>query len=121
MPCIHLPAPACLRVLSLLTLLSFLVCSCSHTKIITEYDCADAANVNKDTTVWHYFWGLKQAKDIRPQCDARYNHLNKVVVKTTPGNVLLTVITLGIAIPQKISWCCAPPNTSPGHLGTPNN
>ena len=108
-----------------LTLLLFLVTStitcictsCSSTKVITEYDCADAVNINKDTTVWHYFWGLKQSKDIRPQCDKRYNHLNKVVVKTTPGNVLLTVITLGIVIPQKISWCCAPPNMQPGRLG----
>jgi hypothetical protein len=91
--------------------------SCSSTKIITEYDCADAANINKDTTVWHYFWGLKQSKDIRPQCDKRYNHLNKVVVKSTPAHVLLTVITLGIVIPQRISWCCAPPNLQPGHLG----
>lgn len=91
--------------------------SCSSTKIITEYDCADATNINKDTTVWHYCWGLIQSKDIRPQCDKRYNHLNKVVVKSTPGYVLLTVITLGIVIPQKVSWCCAPPNLQPGHLG----
>lgn len=100
-----------------LTAIIFLLYSCSTTKIITEYDCADAANINKDTTVWHYFWGLKQSKDIQPQCDKRYNHLNKVVVKTTPGYVLLTVITLGIVIPQKVSWCCSPPNTQPGHLG----
>ena len=106
--------------LRLLLLFSVIAGSCSQTKIITEYDCADAANVNKDTTVWHYFWGLKQPKDIRPACDARYNHLNKVVVKTTPGNVLLAVITLGIVIPQRVSWCCAPPNTTPGRLGQPN-
>lgn len=103
--------------LAALTAITCILTSCSSTKIITEYDCADAANVNKDTTVWHYFWGLKQSKDIRPQCDNRYNHLNKVVVKSTPGNVLLTVITLGIVIPQKISWCCAPPNLQPGRLG----
>lgn len=108
------------KLLPLLFIAAVLFCDCSQTKIITEYDCADAANINKDTTVWHYFWGLKQSKDIRPQCDARYNHLNKVVVKTTPGNVLLTVITLGIVIPQKVSWCCAPPNTAPGHLGQRN-
>ncbi|MFL5746900.1 MAG: hypothetical protein ACJ751_19640 [Niastella sp.] len=104
----------------LLTFLPATTCiliSCSSTKIITEYDCADATNINKDTTVWHYCWGLIQSKDIRPQCDKRYNHLNKVVVKSTPAHVLLTVITLGIVIPQKISWCCAPPNPQPGHLG----
>jgi hypothetical protein len=106
-----------LQLFAVLFTVTILLYSCSSTKIITEYDCADAANINKDTTVWHYFWGLKQSKDIRPQCDQRYNHLNKVVVKTTPGYVLLTVITLGIVIPQKVSWCCAPPNLQPGHLG----
>jgi hypothetical protein len=117
----YLPAtlknPVTLFLLVVLPAITSTFTSCSSTKIISEYDCADAANVNKDTTVWHYFWGLKQSKDIRPQCDKRYNHLNKVVVKTTAGNVLLTVITLGIVIPQKISWCCAPPNTQPGRLG----
>ncbi|OQP66291.1 hypothetical protein A3860_12365 [Niastella vici] len=106
-----------LLLLAILPAITCIITSCSSTKIITEYDCADAANINRDTTVWHYFWGLKQAKDIRPQCDKRYNHLNKVVVKSTPAHVLLTVITLGIVIPQKISWCCAPPNLQPGHLG----
>lgn len=108
------------KLLSLLLITSVIACSCSQTKIITEYDCADAVNVNKDTTVWHYFWGLQQSKDIRPQCDPRYNHLNKVVVKTTPGNLLLAVITLGIVVPQKLSWCCSPPNTAPGRLGQPH-
>ena len=104
----------------ILTFLPAITCiftSCSSTKIITEYDCADAANINRDTTVWHYCWGLIQSKDIRPQCDKRYNHLNKVEVRSTPAHVLLTVITLGIVIPQKVSWCCAPPNLQPGHLG----
>jgi len=109
-----------LLIVTTLIAFSFIVYSCSTTKIITEYDCADAANINKDTTVWHYFWGLKQAKDIHPPCDIRYNHLNKVAVKTTPAHILLTVITLGIVIPQKVSWCCAPVNTSPGRLGQPN-
>jgi hypothetical protein len=112
-----LTKPLIFFLLAVLTAITCILTSCSSTKIITEYDCADAANVNKDTTVWHYFWGLKQSKDIRPQCDNRYNHLNKVVVKSTPGNVLLAVITLGIVIPQKISWCCAPPNLQPGRLG----
>jgi hypothetical protein len=96
-----------------------IVSSCASTKIITEYDCADAVSINRDTTVWHYFWGLKQAKDIHPDCDKRYNHLNQVVAKTTPVNLLISFLTLGIALPQKISWCCAPYNPSPGTLGKP--
>lgn len=95
-----------------------LLTGCSTTKVITVNDCADAVNLRKDTTVYHYFWGLKQVADIKPGCDERYNHLNGVTVKTTPGNILLSVITLGIVIPQKFSWCCAPYNPSPGSLGT---
>src|SRR4028119_408341 len=91
---------------------------CSTTKVITLNDCADAVNIRKDTTVYHYFWGLKQVADIKPGCDERFNHLNGVSVKTTPGNILLSFITLGIVVPQKFSWCCAPYNPSPGSLGT---
>jgi hypothetical protein len=112
-----LKKPLTLLLLVAVPAITSIFTSCSSTKVITEYDCADATNINKDTIVWHYFWGLKQSKDIRPQCDKRNNHLNKVVVKTTPGNVLLTVFSLGIVIPQKISWCCAPPNLQPGRLG----
>ena len=93
--------------------------SCASTKVITEYDCADAVSINKDTTVWHFFWGLIQAKDIHPDCDKRFNHLNKVVAKTTPGQVILSFITLGMVLPQKISWCCSPYNPGPGTLGQP--
>ena len=96
-----------------------LTASCATTRVVTEYDCADAVSINKDTTVWHFLWGLVQAKDIRPACDTRYNHLNRVEAKTTPGQVILSFITLGIVMPQKISWCCAPYNPSPGTLGQP--
>ena len=106
----------------------FFVCSmllltggCATTKVITEYDCADAFPLNQDTTVWHFFWGLQQAKDIRPQCDSAFNYLNKVEVKTTPLQVILSFVTLGIVLPQKLSWCCSPYNPSPGTLGTPRN
>jgi hypothetical protein len=94
-----------------------LLTSCTATKVITINDCADAVNVKKDTTVYHYFWGLKQVADIKPGCDERFNHLNGVVIRTTPGNILLSVITLGVVVPQKLSWCCAPYNPSPGSLG----
>jgi hypothetical protein len=105
--------------LLLFVLLIGLVTSCASTKVITEYDCADAANINKDTTVWHFLWGLVQAKDIHPACDPRFNHLNKVVTKITPVQVILSFITLGIAMPQKVSWCCSPYNPEPGTLGHP--
>jgi hypothetical protein len=98
---------------------SIVVCSgCKvTTRIMTSSQCADAANITRDTTVVHYFWGLKQAADIKPGCDARFNHLNKVEVKTRFGQLLVSVFTLGIIVPQTVTWCCAPYNPSPGELG----
>ena len=100
--------------LTALIIINCLLTSCTTTKIVTENDCADAVNINKPRTVYHYFWGLKQAADIKPGCDPRYNHLNSVVIKTSPGQILLSVVTLGIVVPQKLSWCCAPYNPTPG-------
>lgn len=93
------------------------VSGCSSTRLVTIPDCADAVNIRKDTTVHHYFWGLIKAADIDPSCDRRYNHLNMVTVKTKAKNTLITVFTLGIVIPQTLSWCCAPYNPTPGTIG----
>jgi hypothetical protein len=89
------------------------------TRIMTSTQCADATNVVRDTTVVHYFWGLRQAADIKPGCDPRFNHLNKVEVKTKFGQLLISVFTLGIVVPQTVTWCCAPHNPTPGTLGSP--
>ncbi len=93
--------------------------SCASTKLITEYDAADAFPLAKDTTVWHYFWGLKQAAPIRPQCDPNFNYLSQVQVRTTPVQVILSFITLGIVLPQRISWLCGVANPEPGTPGSP--
>ena len=91
--------------------------SCTQTKVLTSNDCATV--LRKDTTVYHYLWGLVQAAEIRPACDPRFNYLNKVVVKTNAGNLLLSLITLGIVIPQKLNYCCAPPNIPPPVVNEP--
>jgi hypothetical protein len=93
--------------------------SCSTTRIVAETDCDTFANnpVNNKTT-WSFLWGLVQPADINPQCDTRFNHLNKVTVKTNLGYSLISIVTLGIAIPQHVQWCCAPytpPTQNIGH------
>jgi hypothetical protein len=97
-----------------------LFCSCASTKVVTEYDAADAFSLSKDTTVWHYFWGLKQAAPLRPDCDPSFNYLSMVRVRTTPLQVILSFVTLGIVLPQRISWSCAVYNPEPGHPGEPS-
>ncbi len=92
--------------------------ACSTTKIITKYDCNTVVNnpVNKKT-IWTFAWGLVQAKDIDPKCEPSFNHLNKVVVKTNLGFILISAVTLGGVIPQRIEWCCAPQNIPTDTLG----
>lgn len=92
--------------------------SCSTTRIMAETDCDTFANnpVNQKTT-WSFLWGLVQPADINPQCDTRFNHLNKVTVKTNLGYSLISIATLGIVIPQHVEWCCAPYTPSTDNLG----
>ena len=103
----------------LLSIVLLSTAACSTTKVITRYDCNTIANnpVNRRTT-WTFAWGLVQPKDINPGCEPSYNHLNKVVVKTNLGFILLSAVTLGAVIPQRIEWCCAPPNIPTDSLGT---
>jgi len=47
--------------------------------------------------------------------------MNKVVVKTNMAFILLSTVTLGIVIPQRVEWCCAPQNIPTDTLGTSLN
>ncbi len=92
---------------------------CTTTKVISKYDCDTFSNnsVYKRTT-WSYAWGLVQPKDINPGCDPRFSHLNKVVVKTNLGFTIISTATLGIVIPQRVEWCCAPYSPPTDSLGS---
>ncbi|MEO6135274.1 MAG: hypothetical protein ABIP35_08985 [Ginsengibacter sp.] len=92
--------------------------SCSTTQVVSKYDCDTFAHnpLNQKTT-WSFLWGLVQPKDIIPHCDERSNHMNKVTVKNNYAFALLTVVTLGIVMPQKIEWCCAPYSPQTESLG----
>lgn len=92
--------------------------ACNTTRIVSKYDCDTFENnpLNKKTT-WSFLWGLVQPKDVNPKCDARFNHMNKVTVKNNLGFALISVVTLGIVMPQKIEWCCAPYSPAPATLG----
>jgi len=93
--------------------------SCTTTHIVTKYDSNTFANnpLNQRTT-WSFAWGLVQPKDINPKCDIRFNHLDQVTVKNNLGFALISVFTLGIVMPQRVEWSCAPyspPTDSLGH------
>ncbi|MBO0357801.1 hypothetical protein J0X19_07575 [Hymenobacter sp. BT186] len=82
---------------------------CMTTRVATSHDCDSVVNdPNNTQLVTAYFWGLKQPTDVRPACDPRFSHLNGVTVKTSFGNYLLALATVGIVTRQRVSWCCAP-------------
>ena len=96
----------------------FALYSCTSTHVISKYDCDTFANnpLNKRTT-WSFAWGLVQPKDINPKCDSRFNHMNKVTAKNNLGFALISVATLGIVMPQRVEWCCAPYSPATDSLG----
>lgn len=97
-------------------LIAFILQSCATTTIVSDYKCDSFVNnPNYQKTTWSYFWGLKQPKDIDPKCESK--KMNKVIVRTTAGTIILSAITLGIVIPQKTEWCCAPIERNPGTIG----
>ncbi len=92
--------------------------ACTTTKIVSKYDCNTFANNTVySKTTWSFAWGLVQPKDIDAKCERTANHLNKVVVKNNLGFALISVATLGIVMPQRLEWCCAPPNPVTDTLG----
>ena len=92
--------------------------SCNTTRIVSKYDCDTFENnpLNKKTT-WSFLWGLVQPKDINPKCDSRFNHMNKVTIKNNLGFALISVASLGIVVPQRLEWCCAPYSPATDTLG----
>ena len=92
--------------------------SCTTTRVVSKYSCNTIANnpVNKKTT-WAFLWGFVQPVDINPNCDAVFNHMNKVETKTNLGFAIITTATLGIVMPQRVTWCCAPPEIATDTLG----
>ena len=92
--------------------------SCTTTRVVSKYDCDTFANnpINRKTT-WAFAWGLVQPKDINPKCDTRFSHMNQVTVKNNLGFALISVVSLGIVMPQRIEWCCAPHSPATASLG----
>ncbi|KAA1246963.1 hypothetical protein [Aquimarina sp. RZ0] len=81
--------------------------SCMSTKVVSEYDNDSVAKNSK--TTWSYAWGLVTPKDIDPKCESK--RMNAVTSSTNFGYILISTITVGIVVPQTITWECAPVDT----------
>ncbi len=75
--------------------------SCYHYRVVSTGNPDDLV-AHKKTQV-DYLWGIVQAQDITADCDGIY----EVQVTTNVGYILLSVVTLGTVVPQKVEWKCA--------------
>ncbi|SEK43173.1 hypothetical protein SAMN04487910_0513 [Aquimarina amphilecti] len=96
-----------LRRISLLLLILIIFQSCMSTRVVSEYD--NDSIVQHHKTSWSYAWGLITPKDINPECES--NRMNAVTSSTNLGYILISAITIGIVVPQRIEWECAPVDT----------
>lgn len=95
----------------------FLLSSCYSYRISTN---AQAGTEATTTTANAYFWGLVQTPKngiTTPNCDSlNVNGMAEVQIKTNLGYALITVVTLGIWSPMKVSWKCSKPCQKTGSL-----
>ena len=64
-----------------------------------------SASAPKSMTYWTYLWGNLESKN-KPKHECSRNGLVEVEVKSPFGFSMLTIITLGIVHPVKITWTC---------------
>jgi hypothetical protein len=106
-----------LKLTMLVTATAFLFNSCYSYRISTN---AQAGTEATTTTANAYFWGLIQSPKngiTTPNCDSlNVNGMAEVQVKTNLGYALITVVTLGIWSPIKVSWKCGKPCQKTGSL-----
>ena len=103
----------------LLFLLLFSSCSVSD-KVVSHYNTDQPARAKTLTHVgkthWSFLWGILKQGDWAAGCQQGSN-MSQVRVKTNPGFIIISFITLGIAVPQKLEWDCGPPCRATGIIG----
>lgn len=70
-------------------------------------------------THWSYFWGLLQAEPWPAGCQEG-SDMTQVKVSTNPLFITVSFLSLGLVVPQRLEWDCAPPARDPGTIGTDN-
>lgn len=86
--------------------------SCMHMRIVAVNDSPNP--VPNRETHWTWFWGLVQHPDIPTGEGCR--SICKVKAVTNIGQILVSAVTLGIAVPQSLEYECCPYEPPPGTL-----
>ncbi len=67
-------------------------------------------------THWSYFWGLVASEPWPAGCQ-QGSDMSRVRVTTNPGFIIVSFLSLGIAVPQRLEWDCAQVVREPGMIG----
>ena len=97
-------SPSILAVVVAALLLGFLVAGCSTNKIGRPNQWAEGADSGSET-VWTFFWGAIHQNLTATNCLGP--GLSSVTVRGNYGYSLITVLSLGTAMPVTIEWNCA--------------
>jgi len=96
----------------MLVLLLFTV-GCASNTISRPNNWAPGPGV-ESKTVWTFFWGATQ-QNINPT-NCLGPGLSDVTVHSNYGFALISVLSLGTAMPVTIEWHCAKDNPTGGHF-----
>ena len=67
-------------------------------------------------THWSYFWGLKANEPWPAGCQVG-SDMSRVRVSTNAGFIIISFLSLGIAVPQRLEWDCAQAVRESGTIG----
>jgi hypothetical protein len=90
------------------------VASCYHQYVAVAHPDMEVRSSSK--TVYSYAWGLVHSKDTVAVCPET-NSIHEMEVRANFGQTLLSLITLGIVVPRRVTWHCGNPQEGPGEIG----
>jgi hypothetical protein len=90
----------------LFTAMVWLATGCMNTRLIGYYSSGQIQP--KEATRITLVWGLLQSQDIAAECESK--SICKVTHQTNLGYILVSALTIGLVVPQKIIWDCCPSN-----------
>ncbi len=95
--------PSC-RVIVLLVPFIAPLAGCYHNRISLPDKWAPATEVHRKT-VWSFFWGAEQQNIYPNECQGE--GLAEVTVSRNFGDLVISVLSLGMASPVTIEWTCS--------------
>ncbi|MFT2009299.1 hypothetical protein ACMA1I_11545 [Pontibacter sp. 13R65] len=104
---------------SLLVVLSLESCAVTDTVVsrhTSDQPARSRTLSHVGPTHWSYFWGILKAADWDAGCQSG-SDMTRVRVRTNPLFITISFVSLGLVIPQRLEWDCAPPSRDTGTIG----